>query len=295
MHGAPPATAPSMRQVMFRISAGLLMFRIKHGQVQVLLAPSRRTILPEQGRGDVSIPRPKRSGRRFACNRTAGIPRGSSDYSLRPLHCLAAGETKGRQDGPRLGVPGRLRSERYRQQLVYDEWPPHSGRQVEFPEIDRAEFFDLAMARRRSTRHKRRGSTRAGRDHQPTTSDVIGRRPRNVTSSDTSSRNSKTAWVGLSSAAPSVRTDGTVVLPSAATTLADTPTAFNLPGEPSDSALVSGPIGTMRESQIGAMFLPLPTCAMPATIPSGIFRCRRRVLARNRAATLRRLSSLGMS
>ena len=27
------------------------------------------------------------------------------------------------------------------------EWPPHSGRQQEFPEIDRAEWFDLATAR----------------------------------------------------------------------------------------------------------------------------------------------------
>src|SRR5262245_22279668 len=27
------------------------------------------------------------------------------------------------------------------------EWPPKSGKQVEFPEIDRAEFFDLAGAR----------------------------------------------------------------------------------------------------------------------------------------------------
>jgi len=27
------------------------------------------------------------------------------------------------------------------------EWPPHSGRRQEFPEIDRAEFFDLSMAR----------------------------------------------------------------------------------------------------------------------------------------------------
>lgn len=26
------------------------------------------------------------------------------------------------------------------------EWPPRSGRQVEFPEIDRAEFFDVATA-----------------------------------------------------------------------------------------------------------------------------------------------------
>jgi predicted NUDIX family NTP pyrophosphohydrolase len=29
------------------------------------------------------------------------------------------------------------------------EWPPKSGRQQEFPEIDRAEFFDLATARKK--------------------------------------------------------------------------------------------------------------------------------------------------
>ena len=27
------------------------------------------------------------------------------------------------------------------------EWPPHSGKQTEFPEIDRAEFFDLVAAK----------------------------------------------------------------------------------------------------------------------------------------------------
>ena len=29
------------------------------------------------------------------------------------------------------------------------EWPPRSGRQTEFPEIDRAEFFDLEAAQRK--------------------------------------------------------------------------------------------------------------------------------------------------
>jgi predicted NUDIX family NTP pyrophosphohydrolase len=29
------------------------------------------------------------------------------------------------------------------------EWPPHSGRQAEFPEIDRAEFFDVAVAKQK--------------------------------------------------------------------------------------------------------------------------------------------------
>jgi predicted NUDIX family NTP pyrophosphohydrolase len=29
------------------------------------------------------------------------------------------------------------------------EWPPKSGRRVEFPEVDRAEFFDLETARKK--------------------------------------------------------------------------------------------------------------------------------------------------
>jgi predicted NUDIX family NTP pyrophosphohydrolase len=29
------------------------------------------------------------------------------------------------------------------------EWPPKSGRKQEFPEIDRAQFFDLTSARRK--------------------------------------------------------------------------------------------------------------------------------------------------
>ena len=29
------------------------------------------------------------------------------------------------------------------------EWPPKSGRQMEFPEVDRAEFFDLETAKRK--------------------------------------------------------------------------------------------------------------------------------------------------
>jgi predicted NUDIX family NTP pyrophosphohydrolase len=29
------------------------------------------------------------------------------------------------------------------------EWPPGSGRQAEFPEMDRAEFFDVRVAKRK--------------------------------------------------------------------------------------------------------------------------------------------------
>jgi predicted NUDIX family NTP pyrophosphohydrolase len=29
------------------------------------------------------------------------------------------------------------------------EWPPRSGKQMEFPEIDRAEWFEIAEAKKR--------------------------------------------------------------------------------------------------------------------------------------------------
>jgi predicted NUDIX family NTP pyrophosphohydrolase len=29
------------------------------------------------------------------------------------------------------------------------EWPPRSGRSAEFPEVDRAEFFDVETAKRK--------------------------------------------------------------------------------------------------------------------------------------------------
>jgi predicted NUDIX family NTP pyrophosphohydrolase len=29
------------------------------------------------------------------------------------------------------------------------DWPPGSGRQAEFPEVDRAEFFDVPVAKRK--------------------------------------------------------------------------------------------------------------------------------------------------
>jgi predicted NUDIX family NTP pyrophosphohydrolase len=36
-----------------------------------------------------------------------------------------------------------------RSNLFTMEWPPHSGRMMEFPEIDRAEFFDVRVAKRK--------------------------------------------------------------------------------------------------------------------------------------------------
>ena len=44
-------------------------------------------------------------------------------------------------------VAGDLDAETVRSNTFVMEWPPRSGRQAEFPEIDRAEWFDLEAAR----------------------------------------------------------------------------------------------------------------------------------------------------
>jgi predicted NUDIX family NTP pyrophosphohydrolase len=44
---------------------------------------------------------------------------------------------------------GDLDTSQFRSNTFTMEWPPKSGKQVEFPEIDRAEFFDLETAKRK--------------------------------------------------------------------------------------------------------------------------------------------------
>ena len=46
-------------------------------------------------------------------------------------------------------VEGDCDPREIRSNLFTMEWPPHSGRRREFPEVDRAEFFDLEKARER--------------------------------------------------------------------------------------------------------------------------------------------------
>jgi predicted NUDIX family NTP pyrophosphohydrolase len=46
-------------------------------------------------------------------------------------------------------VRGDFDSTALKSNLFTMEWPPKSGRQQSFPEVDRAQWFDLATARRK--------------------------------------------------------------------------------------------------------------------------------------------------
>jgi predicted NUDIX family NTP pyrophosphohydrolase len=135
---------------MPRTSAGLLMYRIKDGAAQVLLAHPGGPYFANKDEGAWSIPK--------------GEPNAAEDLLLTARREFEE-ETGVRPAGPFIPLqsiqqkggkivhawafagdcdPASLRSNPFTM-----EWPPHSGRRQEFPEIDRAEWYDLATARKK--------------------------------------------------------------------------------------------------------------------------------------------------
>ncbi len=129
-------------------SAGLLMFRIQEGQVQVFLVHPGGPFWAKKDEQAWSIPKgeygaeedPLSAACREFHEETGGIADGDF-ITLTPIRqpsrkLIRAWAFKGNMD------PAFLKSNTFSM-----EWPPHSGLQQEFPEVDRAGWFDVNMAR----------------------------------------------------------------------------------------------------------------------------------------------------
>jgi predicted NUDIX family NTP pyrophosphohydrolase len=124
------------------------MYRIRSGSIQVLLAHPGGPFFRNKDEGAWSIPKGEiepeedllAAAQREFEEETGLNPEGPFT-SLAPVKqqggkIVHAWAFEGDCD------PGALVSNAFTM-----EWPPKSGRQVEFPEIDKAEFFDLDVAR----------------------------------------------------------------------------------------------------------------------------------------------------
>lgn len=133
---------------MPRLSAGLLMYRIKDGGVEVLLAHPGGPFFCNKDEGAWSIPKGEPNGdedllptaqREFE-EETGITPTG-------PFIPMKSIQQKGGKIVHAWAFKGDCDPTAVRSNTFVMEWPPKSGRQAEFPEIDRAEFFDLKTAR----------------------------------------------------------------------------------------------------------------------------------------------------
>ena len=135
---------------MPRLSAGLLMYRIKDGVLQVLLAHPGGPFFAKKDDGSWSIPKGEPDAnedllvtaqREF--EEETGLKPTGSFIPLKPI------KQKGGKIVHAWAFEGGCDPTTIESNTFTMEWPPHSGRQQEFPEIDRAEWFDLATAKKK--------------------------------------------------------------------------------------------------------------------------------------------------
>src|SRR2546421_1467255 len=131
-------------------SAGLLLYRLVAGKPEVLLVHPGGPFWKRRSEGAWSIPKGEiESGETRAAvarrefEEELGHP--PPDGQLTPLGSV-------RQAGGKVvhawAAPGDLDISQMKSVTFAMEWPPKSGRMEDFPEVDKAEWFGLAEARR---------------------------------------------------------------------------------------------------------------------------------------------------
>lgn len=132
-------------------SAGLVLYRLRDGKPEVLLVHPGGPFWKRRDEGVWSIPKgemgPGESRldvARREFKEELGLP--SPDGDLAPLGSV-------RQAGGKVvhawAARGDVDVTRVSSDTFAMEWPPRSGKMQEFPEVDRAEWFDLAAAKRK--------------------------------------------------------------------------------------------------------------------------------------------------
>jgi predicted NUDIX family NTP pyrophosphohydrolase len=132
-------------------SAGLLPYRARAGQLEVLIAHMGGPLWARREEGAWTIVKgehderedPLAAARREFQEETGTPPPGGQALEL--------GEVR-QSGGKRVSawaVEAELDPTRMRSNTFELEWPPRSGRVQEFPEVDRFEWNELPLARRR--------------------------------------------------------------------------------------------------------------------------------------------------
>ena len=133
-----------------KVSAGLLLFRRNKNDIQVFLVHPGGPLWIHKDDGAWSIPKgeygegddPLEAAKREFFEET-GFQVTGSCHALSPL----------KQPGGKLvsawAVEGELDAAGVKSNSFSLEWPPRSGKMQEFPEIDRAAWFDLSTAERK--------------------------------------------------------------------------------------------------------------------------------------------------
>jgi predicted NUDIX family NTP pyrophosphohydrolase len=135
-------------EIMTAKSAGILAFRRKQGEIEVLLVHPGGPFWRNKDAGAWSIPKgeygPGEDPEAVARREFSEEIGGNIDGKLFPLDEI-------RQRGGKMvrtfAVEADVDAENIHSNVFEIEWPPRSGRRQVFLEVDRAQWFDLTTAR----------------------------------------------------------------------------------------------------------------------------------------------------
>jgi predicted NUDIX family NTP pyrophosphohydrolase len=136
-----------------RTSAGIVLYRLATGGIEVLLVHPGGPFWARRDLGAWSIPKgeygpdetPLAAARReFAEELGVAAPEG-------PVEDLGEVRQKSGKRVRAWALAGDLDPSRVRSNTFTLEWPPRSGVTQEFPEVDRAAWFELTVAREKIT------------------------------------------------------------------------------------------------------------------------------------------------
>jgi predicted NUDIX family NTP pyrophosphohydrolase len=133
---------------MPRLSAGLLMYRIRDGSIQVLLAHPGGPFFAKKDEGAWTIPKGEPDAdedllltARREFEEETGIKPTGPFIPLKPI------KQKGGKVVHAWAFKGDCDPTTIKSNTFTMEWPPRTGKRQDFPEIDRAEWLDLTTAK----------------------------------------------------------------------------------------------------------------------------------------------------
>ncbi len=131
-------------------SAGILLYRIRNHALQVLLVHPGGPFWTKKDEGAWSIPKGEYSE---GADALAAAKREFHEETGFEIHGETVPLIPVRQPSGKIisawAVDGDLDATSVRSTTFHMEWPPKSGKFQEFPEVDRAEWFDLCTAHRK--------------------------------------------------------------------------------------------------------------------------------------------------
>src|SRR6266700_3783872 len=138
---------------MPKISAGLLLYRVRQGATEAFLVHPGGPFWAKKDAGAWSIPKGEPAPgedllavARREFQEETGLRIDGHFRALSPV----------RQTGGKVvhawAIEGDCDADAIRSNSFEMEWPPKSGRRQEFPEVDRAAWFDLGTARVKITK-----------------------------------------------------------------------------------------------------------------------------------------------